>query len=270
MPVAGSFRRSAACFPRDRTQGYAALGFLSRAAHRATLAGDPAVWHSTTAVPMQPSTLPDTGPDALGPPPPPECEEGRLVPRSPFPDRTWIKAARLLAAGYSVTETSARCGIGTRALQDAWVSHRDFRVRVYWEYHAMVRAARARLRAWNAVMAPEWKVGPEERAEWAAIEAASATRSSTNDDAEAPDRSAESTDSAQCAQTGLCYTPHNEAQVPPPAGCMDRGHGLQAFGDMGDTLSHAITDREPCHAVAGGVAHGAPQGVRQAGRAGRS
>lgn len=53
------------------------------------------------------------------------------------------------------------------------------------------RAARARLREWNAVLALAWRVSAEERAEWAAIEAANATRSSTNDAAEVVDAAAE-------------------------------------------------------------------------------
>ena len=52
---------------------------------------------------------------------------------------------------------------------------------------------------------------------------------------------------------------------PSPDGCIDRGHRLHMFGDMGYTIRHGNSVQEDAHAMEGGNCHVSTQRVRRSG-----
>ena len=139
-----------------------ALGFSHPTLVAAWNRSDPKCLDSCVLRYAQDGRAPTSGPDALDGPPLPLCEEGRLVPRSPYPDAVWARVARLIAAGYSPTEAGAKVGMHRTTIWGAWQEHTDFRYRTYWEYVSLVREARAKLRRHNALLAPSWTLPPDD------------------------------------------------------------------------------------------------------------
>ncbi|AWK87464.1 hypothetical protein [Azospirillum thermophilum] len=143
----------------------AALGFYGRPLRAAWDRRDPAALGSSLVRDGRPGRAPADGPDALADLPEPRTppgfspdpEDRRLVPRSTLPDATWARIARLIAAGYSPAEAGAKLGVAHKTI---WQEHRSFRLRTCWEYVSLVREARARLRALNALVAPSWTLPP--------------------------------------------------------------------------------------------------------------